>query len=81
MARDDGEHGRIAQGYGGLTAYLSSECRRHGAGLHLGATVTAIDEASGTTAVHCGGGAKYKADAAILTVPLPRDIALSPSGK
>src|SRR6516165_771052 len=47
MARDDGEHGRIAQGYGGLIAYLLSECRRHGASLHLDAAVTAIDEARG----------------------------------
>src|SRR5689334_237459 len=37
MARDDGEQGRIAGGYGALIDYLSSECRRHGAALHLGA--------------------------------------------
>src|SRR6266852_1109413 len=56
MARDDGEHGRIAGGYGALVEYLVSECRRHGAALHLGAAVTAIDEASGPIAVRCGGG-------------------------
>jgi monoamine oxidase len=71
MARDDGEHGRIAQGYGGLIEYLSSECRRHGAALHLGAAVTAIDEARGRIAVRCHRGATLEADAAILTVPLP----------
>jgi monoamine oxidase len=71
MARDDGEHGRIAQGYGGLIAYLASECRRHGAPLHLGAVVTAIDVASGRVAVRCHDGAAFEADAAILTVPLP----------
>jgi monoamine oxidase len=71
MARDDGQHGRIAQGYGGLIEYLSSECRRHGAALHLGAAVTAVDEASGRIAARCHHGATFEADAAILTVPLP----------
>ena len=71
MARDDGEHGRIAQGYGGLIAHLSSECSRQGAALYLGAAVTAIDEASGRVAVRCYDGATFEADAAILTVPLP----------
>jgi monoamine oxidase len=71
MARDDGEHGRLVQGYGGLIAYLSSECRRHGVALHLGAAVTAIDEARGRIAVRCHDGATLEADAAILTVPLP----------
>src|SRR5712671_603205 len=71
MARDDGEHGRIAQGHGELIEYLSSECRRHGAALHLGAAVMAIDEARGGIAVRCNGGATFEADAAILTVPPP----------
>jgi monoamine oxidase len=71
MARDDGQHGRIAQGYGGLIEYLASECRRHGVALHLGATVTAIEEASGRVAVRCYDGATFEADAAILTVPPP----------
>jgi len=71
MARDDGQHGRIAQGYGGLIEYLASECRRHGVALHLGAAVTAIEEASGRVAVRCYDGATFEADAAILTVPPP----------
>jgi monoamine oxidase len=71
MARDDGEHGRIAKGYGAVIDHLSSECRRHGAALHLGAAVTAIDEAGGRVAARCYDGAKFEADAAILTVPLP----------
>jgi monoamine oxidase len=71
MARDDGEHGRIAEGYGALAAYLESECRRHGAAIHRGAAVSAIDEAGAGIAVHCCGGAMIEADAAILTVPLP----------
>ena len=51
------EHGRIAEGYGALIEYLVSECRRHGAALHLGAAVTAIDEAGGRIAVRCRDGA------------------------
>src|SRR5207244_6198676 len=43
-ARDDGEHGRIAEGYGALIEYLAAECRRHGAAIQLGAAVSAIDE-------------------------------------
>ena len=70
-ARDDGPHGRIAKGYGELIEYLSSECRKHGAALHLGAAVTAIDAARGRVAVRCHHGATFEADAAILTVPLP----------
>ena len=83
MARDDGEHGRIAQGYGALIDYLSSECRRHGAALHLGAAVTAIDEARGRIAVRCYDGAAFEADAAILTVPPPllAEIALPPAAR
>jgi monoamine oxidase len=71
MARDDGEHGGIAKGYGALIEYLLSECRRHGAALHLGAAVTAIDEAHRRIAVRCDDGATFEADAAIVTVPLP----------
>src|SRR6516165_3147586 len=71
MARDEGPHGRIAKGYGAVIEYLSSECRKHGAALHLGAPVTGIDEARGRVAVRCCGGATFQADAAILTVPPP----------
>ena len=83
MARDDGEHGRIAKGYGAVIDHLSSECRRHGAALHLGAAVTAIDEAGGRVAARCHDGAKFEADAAILTVPLPilSEIALPPAAR
>src|ERR1700730_15491847 len=45
MARDEGQHGRIAQGYGALVEHLASQCRSHGVAIHLGAAVTAIDEA------------------------------------
>jgi monoamine oxidase len=83
MARDDGEHGRLAKGYGALIEHLSSECRRHGAALHLGAAVTAIDEASGRIAVRCHHGATFEADAAILTVPPPilSEIAFPPAAR
>jgi monoamine oxidase len=83
MARDDGEHGRIAKGYGAVIDHLSSECRRHGAALHLGAAVTAIDEAAGWVAARCYDGAKFEADAAILTVPLPilSQIVLPPAAR
>jgi monoamine oxidase len=71
LGRDDGEHGRVAKGYGALVEHLLSECRRHGAAIHLGAAVTAIDEARGGIAARCRNGAMFEADAAILTVPLP----------
>jgi monoamine oxidase len=81
LARDDGQHGRIAKGHGELIEYLLSECRRFGAALHLGAAVTAIDEARGRMVVHCRNGAAFEADAAIVTVPPPllSDIALPPA--
>ncbi len=83
MARDEGPHGRIAKGHGALIAYLLSECCRHGAAIHLGAAVTAIDEAGGRAAVRCQHGATFEADAAILTVPLPllSQIALPPAAR
>ena len=81
MARDEGEQGRIAQGYGALVAYLEAECRRHGATIRLGRAVTAIDEHRRRLAARCRDGAVFEADAAILTVPLPllREIALPPA--
>jgi monoamine oxidase len=80
LARDDGEHGRIAQGYGALIDYLEAECRRHGAAIRFGAAVTEIAEARGGIAALCRDGAGFEADAAILTVPPPllSDIALPP---
>jgi monoamine oxidase len=81
MARDDGEHGRIRKGHGELIEHLLSECRGHGAALHLGMAVTAIDEVHGQIVVHCRNGATFEADAAILTVPPPllSEIALPPA--
>ncbi len=71
LSRDDGPHGRIAKGYGALIEHLSSECRRHGAALHFGAAVTAIDDLRGRIAVRCCHGAMFEADAAVLTLPPP----------
>ncbi|HEY3909488.1 MAG TPA: NAD(P)/FAD-dependent oxidoreductase [Stellaceae bacterium] len=71
MARGEGRQGRIAEGYGALVEYLASECRRHGAALHLGAAVTAIGEAGSRIAARCRDGGGFEADAAILTVPPP----------
>jgi monoamine oxidase len=70
-ARDDGEHGRIGQGYGALVEYLASECVRQGAAIHRGAAVMALDAVQGRIAARCHDGAVFEADAAILTVPLP----------
>jgi monoamine oxidase len=71
MARDDGQHGRIAEGYGALIEYLASECRGHGAGIHFGAAVATINASGGRIAAGCRNGAIFEGDAAILTVPLP----------
>ena len=68
-ARDDGEHGRIAGGHGALIEHLVSDCRRHGAAIHLGAAVAAIEETRSGIAAHCRDGAIYEAEAAILSVP------------
>ncbi|HVH76927.1 MAG TPA: NAD(P)/FAD-dependent oxidoreductase [Stellaceae bacterium] len=80
LARDDGEHGRIAEGYGALADYLAAQCRSRGAVLRLGAEVTAIEERHGRIAARCRDGALFEADAAILTLPLPLldEIALPP---
>jgi monoamine oxidase len=69
--RDEGQHGRIEEGYGALVEYLAAECRRHRAAIHLGLSVVAIDGARGGIAARCRDGTMFEADAAILTVPLP----------
>jgi monoamine oxidase len=83
MVRDEGEHGRVAGGYGALIDYLLSECGRLGATIHTGAAVRAIDEGSGRTAARCHDGAVFEADAAILAVPLPllSEIVLPPPAR
>ncbi len=83
MARDDGQHGRIAQGYGALVEHLASECRRQGAAIHLDAAVAVIDERNGGIAARCRDRAIFEADAAIITVPLPllSEIAFPPAAR
>jgi len=71
MSREEGEHGRIAEGYGALIGYLETECRRHGAAIHRAAAVMAIEEMSGGIAARCRNGAVFEADAVIVAVPLP----------
>ena len=83
LARDDGEHGRIAGGYGALIDFLASECRRCGAAIDFGAAVTAIDKTGAGLAAHCRDGRSLMADAAILAVPLPLlgEIVLPPAAR
>ena len=83
MARDDGEGGRIAEGYGALIDYLAADCRKHDGALHLRAEVTAIDETAGGIVARCRDGRAFEADAVILSVPLPilADIALPPAAR
>ncbi|HXO91064.1 MAG TPA: NAD(P)/FAD-dependent oxidoreductase [Stellaceae bacterium] len=82
-ARDEGQHGRIAEGHGALVEYLETECRRHDAAIHLGASVTAIDEVRGGIAARCHNGAVFEADAVIITAPPPllSEIALPPAAR
>lgn len=81
LARDDGEHGRVAQGYGALIDYLAADCRRYGGAIHLGAAVAAIQHAGGGgdggVVARCRDGVTITADAAILAVPLPILSAIS----
>jgi monoamine oxidase len=71
MGRHEGQHGRIAKGYGALVDCLRSECRRYGVAIHLGAAVTGIDASRKGLTARCRNGAVLDADAAILTAPLP----------
>jgi len=83
MSRGLGQQGRIAEGYGALIAFLVSECRQHGAAIHLGAVVTAIEGTRGGMTARCRDGRTFSADAVILTVPLPllAEIALPPRAR
>ncbi|HEY1506959.1 MAG TPA: NAD(P)/FAD-dependent oxidoreductase [Stellaceae bacterium] len=71
MARGVSQQGRIAEGYGALMTFLLAECRRHGATVHFGAVVGAIDTDKAKVTVRCRDGRFFAADAAILTLPLP----------
>jgi monoamine oxidase len=62
---------RIAGGYGGLIDWLATECRGHGAAIHLGAVVKAIDATGAGAVVRCADGRAHACNAVALTVPLP----------
>ena len=47
LDRELGQQEQTAEDYGALIEYLVSECRRHGASIHLGAAVTVIDAGCG----------------------------------
>lgn len=83
MARDEGPHGRVAGGYGGLVANLAQGFRKSGGVIRLGAEVTAIEEDNGRVAARCRDGALFEGDAAVLAVPLPilPEIALPPAAR
>jgi monoamine oxidase len=83
MARDGGNHGRLAQGYGALIDYLADDCRAHDGALHLGAEVVAVDDNGAGVAVRCRDGAVFAADAVVLAVPHPilPEIALPPAAR
>jgi monoamine oxidase len=83
MGEGRGRQHRIVEGYGALIEFLASECRKHGAAIHLGAVVTAIEAAGGRIAARCRDGTVVEADAVILTVPLPllSEITLPPAAR
>jgi monoamine oxidase len=83
MGRGLGQQGRIAEGYGALVGFLWTECRQHGAAIHFGAAVTAIDADRQKVTVRCRDGRCFAAGGTVLSVPLPllRSIALpEPAG-
>ena len=71
LGREEGRNGRIERGYGALVDYLGADSRRHGAAIHFGAAVAAIEERPAGVAAICRDGTVFEADAAILAMPLP----------
>jgi monoamine oxidase len=60
---------RIAGGYGALVQFLTAGCRDHGAAIHLGSVVAAIEADGRRSVVRCANGDIHGCDAVILTVP------------
>ncbi|MGE5268605.1 MAG: flavin monoamine oxidase family protein [Thiohalocapsa sp.] len=83
MARDDGEHGRIGEGYGALIDFLASDCRRRGVSLHLGVPIDAVEEGDAGVLARSRDGGVFTAAAAIIAIPLPllSEIALPPAAR
>jgi monoamine oxidase len=71
MSGGAGGQGRISGGHGALIRFLAAECRAHGATIHLGATVSAIESRDEGVVVRCSNGLTPSGDAVILAVPLP----------
>jgi monoamine oxidase len=80
MSRGPGTQIRVVEGYGALINFLTAECRRQGASIHLNAVVSAIDVTDGRASVSCVNGNRHVGDAVILTVPVPllQEIKLPP---
>jgi monoamine oxidase len=83
MGEGRGRQHRIVEGYGALIEFLAAACRKHGASIHLGAVVTAIEAAGGRVAARCRNGTDVEGDAVILAVPLPllSEIAVPPAAR
>src|SRR5262249_29171574 len=71
MARDDGEHGRVKGGYGALIEYLADECRNHGAVIHLGAAMAAMQKTRQGIVARCNDGSVFEADAVVMAGSRP----------
>jgi phytoene dehydrogenase-like protein len=78
MNRGSGEQARIVGGYGALIDFLAAECRRQGAIINLGTTVSAIEETDGGVMACYANGDTHFCDTVILTMLLPllQEIAL-----
>jgi monoamine oxidase len=69
---------RIVGGYGALIDFLTAECRKYRAAIHLGTAISAIEMAEGRALLRCANGETYTGDLVVITMPLPllREIAL-----
>jgi monoamine oxidase len=70
QAEDGGAQHRIKGGYGKMTDYLEAVCRQSGAQLFLNSVVTNIYWVHGTVEAITADGISYKADKAIIALPL-----------
>lgn len=71
MGRERGQQGRAVGGYGALIAFMRSACLERGVALHCKADVVAIETSDKQMLARCRDGRRFRADAVILTVPLP----------
>jgi len=78
---DRSGQGRIVGGYGALVEFLAAECRRLGVALQFHAAVSAIETDSDQVIVRCANGQIHRADAVMLTLPLPvlNELTLPPA--